>query len=63
MKKTDLEKLNGLKIRSRMKNTDTPDRFAKASSGANGGSGVNPLVARLLKKGLDEKGQDEKGKA
>ena len=58
MKKTDLEKLNGLKIRSRMKNTDTPDRFAKASSGANAGSGVNPLVATLLKKGLDDKAQD-----
>ncbi|QTQ37680.1 hypothetical protein [Aromatoleum petrolei] len=56
MKKTDLEKLNGLKIRSRMKNTDTPDRFAKASGGANAGAGVNPLVAKLLKKGLDDKG-------
>lgn len=62
MKKTDLEKLNGLKINSRMKNTDTPDRFAKASGGANAASGVNSLVAKLLKKGgLDQKGQDEKG--
>lgn len=56
MKKTDLEKLNGLKIRGRMKNTDTPDRFAKASGGANAESSVNPLIAKLLKKGLDNKG-------
>ncbi|WP_169256337.1 hypothetical protein [Aromatoleum toluvorans] len=52
MKKTDLEKLNGLKIRGRMKNSDTPDRFAKASSGAHADAAVNPLVAKLLKKGL-----------
>lgn len=55
MKKTDLEKLNGLKIRSRMKNTDTPDRFAKGSTGANADAAVNPLIAKLLKKGLGGK--------
>ncbi len=50
MKRTDLEKLNGLKIRSRMKGASTPPRFGAASSGASQDKAVNSLVEKLLGK-------------
>ncbi|WP_169261682.1 hypothetical protein [Aromatoleum diolicum] len=55
MKKTDLEKLNGLKIRDRMKNAGTPNRFGKDNTANGGGVAINPLVEKLLKKGLADK--------
>lgn len=55
MKKTDLEKLNGLKIRDRMKNAGTPNRYGKNSTANGGGVAVNPLVEKLLRKGLGDK--------
>lgn len=54
MKKTDLEKLKGLKIRGRMKNAGTPDRFAKGAGGGSGEAALNPLIAKLLKKGIGD---------
>jgi hypothetical protein len=48
MKRTDLEKLRGLKINNRMKGTPPPPRFGAASTGDQGGARVNPLVAKLL---------------
>lgn len=53
MKKTDLEKLHGLKIQSRMKGAGTPERFRTATGGAK--APVNPLIEKLLKKGLGDK--------
>ena len=32
MKKTDLEKLKGLRIAGEMKRTDTPERYGRASA-------------------------------
>lgn len=52
MKRTDLEKLNGLKINGRLKATDTPQRFGAASLGERRGPATNPLIEKLLKKGL-----------
>jgi hypothetical protein len=48
MKRTDLEKLKGLKINNRLKGTPPPQRFGAASSGDRAGTTLNPLVARLL---------------
>lgn len=88
MKKTDLEKLKGLKIDTRMKQAGTPGRFGKEASAAVGrreqrkldqvqglvpfavkldgelvkriqalaqsrGTGLNEVVAELLRKALD----------
>jgi len=55
MKKTDLEKLNGLKIRGRMKNNGTPDRFGRDATAGGGERALNPLIEKLLKKGLTDK--------
>jgi len=55
MKRTDLEKLNALKIQGRMKGAGTPARFAGSSSGERRGAPLNPLIEKLLKKGLDDK--------
>jgi hypothetical protein len=52
MKKTDLEKHNALKIQGRMKGAGTPARFAGGSSGERRGAALNPLIEKLLKKGL-----------
>lgn len=48
MKRTDLEKLRGLKIRARLRGTPTPDRFGKASTGSDQGRLGNPLLEKLL---------------
>lgn len=48
MKRTDLEKLKGLKINNRMKGAPSPSRFGAASGGGQAAAKVNPLVARLL---------------
>lgn len=48
MKRTDLEKLNGLKINNRLKGTPPPQRFGAGSGGRRAAATVNPLVARLL---------------
>ena len=52
MKRTDLEKLNAVKLQGRMKGAGTPARFAGDSSGARRGTALNPLIEKLLKKGL-----------
>lgn len=54
MKKTDLEKLNGLKIQSRMKGAGTPERFRKGAAADGAKPTVNPLIEKLLKKGLGD---------
>ena len=53
MKKTDLEKLNGLKIRGRMKNADTPARFGRDANAAGTAVKLNPLMEKLLGKRSD----------
>ncbi|HJV28517.1 MAG TPA: hypothetical protein VJ673_22755 [Aromatoleum sp.] len=58
MKKTDLEKLNGLKIRGRMKNVDTPARFSRDSNANGAAAKLNPLMAKLLGKRNEDSGND-----
>ena len=58
MKKTDLEKLNGLKIRSRMKNADTPALFGRDANASGGAAKLNPLMAKLLGKRNEDTGND-----
>ncbi|WP_168735353.1 hypothetical protein [Pseudothauera rhizosphaerae] len=48
MKRTDLEKLKGMKINNRLKGTPPPPRFGTSSGGGKAGARVNPLVAKLL---------------
>jgi len=55
MKKTDLEKLNGLKIQGRMKGAGTPERFRRGAAADGAKAAVNPLMEKLLKKGLGDK--------
>ena len=54
MKRTDLEKLNGLKIRNRLKDTGTPERYAGASSATRATGALPPLLQKLLKKPQDD---------
>jgi hypothetical protein len=56
MKRTDLEKLSGLKIRNRMKRDGTPDRFRHGSAQGTKAP-TNPLIEKLLKKGLAGDGE------
>lgn len=50
MKKTDLEKLRGLKINEKLAKTGVPDRFGKASSGQQDNPAPKGLIGALLKK-------------
>ncbi|WP_179958220.1 hypothetical protein [Chitinimonas arctica] len=55
MKKTDLEKLRGLKINEKLAKSTVPDRFGKASTGLDAdGQPVQPkgLMGALLRKGI-----------
>lgn len=54
MKRTELEKRTAHKIQDRMKGAGTPARFAGASSGGQRGAAINPLIEKLLKKGLEK---------
>ncbi|QTQ30932.1 hypothetical protein [Aromatoleum bremense] len=54
MKRTDLEKLNGLKIQGRMKRDGTPERFRPGAENA-AKAPVNPLIEKLLRKSLGPK--------
>lgn len=54
MKRTDLEKLNGLKIQGRMKRHGTPERFRSGAENA-AKAPVNPLIEKLLRKSLGAK--------
>ncbi|HEY9103959.1 hypothetical protein [Chitinimonas sp.] len=50
MKKTDLEKLRGLKINEKLAKTEVPDRFGKASTGQTANTAPKGLIGALLKK-------------
>lgn len=54
MKRTDLEKLNGLKIQGRMKRDGTPERFRSGAENASKAP-LNPLIEKLLRNSLDPK--------
>ena len=54
MKRTDLEKLNGLKIQGRMKRDGTPERFRPGAENA-AKAPVNLLIEKLLRKSLGPK--------
>ncbi|MGQ5523113.1 hypothetical protein ACUHMQ_07610 [Chitinimonas sp. PSY-7] len=51
MKKTDLEKLRGLKINEKLAKTNIPDRFGKQSGGQQVAQQPKGLLGALLKKG------------
>lgn len=57
MKRTDLEKLNGLKIQGRMKRAGTPERFRAGAEGDGAKTPMNPLIEKLLRKGLGPQNQ------
>ncbi|PTD95014.1 hypothetical protein [Pseudothauera lacus] len=63
MKRTDLEKLRGLKINNRLKGTPPPSRFAAASAGDKAGARLNPLVAKLLGQQAKEEEPTRQGDA
>ncbi|GAB3250501.1 hypothetical protein [Chitinimonas naiadis] len=50
MKKTDLEKLRGLKINEKLAKSGVPDRFGKASTGQAANEQPKGLIGALLKK-------------
>ncbi|QNM98123.1 hypothetical protein [Chitinimonas koreensis] len=50
MKRTDLEKLRGLKIAGKLAGERTPDRFGKASTGKQEDAKPKGLMGALLKK-------------
>jgi hypothetical protein len=58
MKATDLQKLNGLKIRNRMKNAGTPERYGRDPNASGAAAKLNPLMAKLLGKRNEDTGND-----
>lgn len=50
MKKTDLEKLRGLKINEKLAKSSVPERFGKGSTGQQAASAPKGLLGALLKK-------------
>lgn len=48
MKRTDLAKLNAVKLLDRMKSASTPGRYGKASGDSERKAAVSPLVEKLL---------------
>ena len=55
MKRTDLEKLNASKLQSRMRQAGAQPRFHHAADNP-GAKSLNPLIEKLLRKGLGETG-------
>lgn len=50
MKRTDIAKLNAVKLLDRMKSASTPGRYGKASGDSERKTTVSPLVEKLLGK-------------
>lgn len=57
MKKTELEKRQGLKLENRRRQADAGNKFGRkptSGSGDKSGSQVNPLVNALLNRGVKD---------